>query len=156
MALLFTFLLTISCSRNLKLVKWNICFWVLCLVTKRFDFSSSFNKIFGLVYPCIDRYLHFCGILIQSNSGLAACCSSFSGVQRRPSASFRVLCLAPTSGERNGSVLMETDLKEAKDDSKAVDVDNNPTVAGGVKDVYGEDRATEDQLVTPWSVSVAR
>ncbi|MED6193589.1 NADP-dependent malic enzyme 4, chloroplastic [Stylosanthes scabra] len=26
---------------------------------------------------------------------------------------------------------------------------------GGVKDVYGESRATEDQLVTPWSVSVA-
>ncbi|KAL0337361.1 UNVERIFIED_CONTAM: NADP-dependent malic enzyme [Sesamum calycinum] len=26
---------------------------------------------------------------------------------------------------------------------------------GGVEDVYGEDRATEDQLVTPWTVSVA-
>ncbi|KAL8037672.1 hypothetical protein ABFX02_11G052900 [Erythranthe guttata] len=29
------------------------------------------------------------------------------------------------------------------------------TVGGGVADVYGEDRATEDQLVTPWTVSVA-
>lgn len=29
-------------------------------------------------------------------------------------------------------------------------------VGGGVEDVYGEDRATEDQLVTPWTVSVAR
>ncbi|KAL7093669.1 hypothetical protein ACP275_11G053200 [Erythranthe tilingii] len=29
------------------------------------------------------------------------------------------------------------------------------TVRGGVADVYGEDRATEDQLVTPWTVSVA-
>lgn len=28
-------------------------------------------------------------------------------------------------------------------------------VGGGVEDVYGEDRATEDQLVTPWTVSVA-
>ncbi|XP_020594028.1 NADP-dependent malic enzyme-like [Phalaenopsis equestris] len=28
-------------------------------------------------------------------------------------------------------------------------------VAGGVKDVYGEDLATEEQLVTPWTVSVA-
>lgn len=37
-----------------------------------------------------------------------------------------------------------------------VDLDNNPTVAGGVRDVYGEDKATEDQCVTPWSVSVAR
>ncbi len=27
---------------------------------------------------------------------------------------------------------------------------------GGVEDVYGEDSATEDQLVTPWTVSVAR
>jgi malate dehydrogenase (oxaloacetate-decarboxylating)(NADP+) len=27
---------------------------------------------------------------------------------------------------------------------------------GGVEDVYGEDCATEDQLVTPWTVSVAR
>ncbi|KAI8023957.1 hypothetical protein LOK49_LG03G01289 [Camellia lanceoleosa] len=29
------------------------------------------------------------------------------------------------------------------------------TVAGGVEDMYGEDRATEDQLVTPWTISVA-
>ncbi|KAK7841181.1 nadp-dependent malic enzyme [Quercus suber] len=35
------------------------------------------------------------------------------------------------------------------------DVDSKPTVAGGVRDVYGEDSATEDQFVTPWSVSVA-
>lgn len=29
-------------------------------------------------------------------------------------------------------------------------------VAGGVRDVYGEDFATEDQHITPWTVSVAR
>ena len=29
-------------------------------------------------------------------------------------------------------------------------------VGGGVGDTYGEDCATEDQLVTPWTVSVAR
>jgi malate dehydrogenase (oxaloacetate-decarboxylating)(NADP+) len=29
-------------------------------------------------------------------------------------------------------------------------------VGGGVSDVYGEDRATEEQLITPWSFSVAR
>ncbi|KAL8129666.1 hypothetical protein V2J09_018821 [Rumex salicifolius] len=34
-------------------------------------------------------------------------------------------------------------------------VDVNSAVGGGVEDVYGEDRATEDQLVTPWTVSVA-
>lgn len=27
---------------------------------------------------------------------------------------------------------------------------------GGVEDLYGEDRASEDQLVTPWTFSVAR
>lgn len=32
----------------------------------------------------------------------------------------------------------------------------SPVVGGGVQDPYGEDRATEDQYVTPWSVSVAR
>ncbi|KAL6607724.1 hypothetical protein ACP70R_040787 [Stipagrostis hirtigluma subsp. patula] len=29
------------------------------------------------------------------------------------------------------------------------------TAGGGVEDVYGEDRATEDQLITPWAFSVA-
>lgn len=27
---------------------------------------------------------------------------------------------------------------------------------GGVRDLYGEDCATEDQLITPWTFSVAR
>lgn len=36
------------------------------------------------------------------------------------------------------------------------DVDNKYGVGGGVEDMYGEDTATEDQLVTPWTVSVAR
>ncbi|XP_008794110.1 NADP-dependent malic enzyme-like isoform X3 [Phoenix dactylifera] len=34
-------------------------------------------------------------------------------------------------------------------------MDPKNTVGGGVEDTYGEDRATEDQLVTPWTVSVA-
>jgi malate dehydrogenase (oxaloacetate-decarboxylating)(NADP+) len=29
-------------------------------------------------------------------------------------------------------------------------------VTGGVEDAYGEDRATEDQTVTPWAVCIAR
>lgn len=33
--------------------------------------------------------------------------------------------------------------------------DETTTVCGGVRDAYGEDRATEEQLVTPWTVSVA-
>lgn len=36
------------------------------------------------------------------------------------------------------------------------DIDDKPTIGGGVQDVYGEDRATEDQSVTPWNISVAR
>lgn len=48
---------------------------------------------------------------------------------------------------------METPLKELKKDSPAPDADGS---SGGPQDVYGEDRATEDHFVTPWSVSVAR
>lgn len=36
------------------------------------------------------------------------------------------------------------------------DLDNKAGGGGGVDDVYGEDFATEDQLITPWTVSVAR
>ncbi|KAH9301309.1 hypothetical protein KI387_012892 [Taxus chinensis] len=46
-------------------------------------------------------------------------------------------------------------MAESRDESSLVDVDSNSTVGGGVHDVYGEDRATEDQIVTPWSVTVA-
>lgn len=35
-------------------------------------------------------------------------------------------------------------------------LDPKCSVGGGVEDVYGEDRATEEQLVTPWTFSVAR
>lgn len=34
--------------------------------------------------------------------------------------------------------------------------DDVAAAGGGVKDAYGEDRATEEQQVTPWSLSVAR
>lgn len=34
--------------------------------------------------------------------------------------------------------------------------DNRSGVGGGISDVYGEDLATLDQLVTPWVSSVAR
>lgn len=45
---------------------------------------------------------------------------------------------------------------EAREASSVVEVDSKCTVGGGVQDVYGEDSATEDQLLTPWSFSVAR
>lgn len=53
--------------------------------------------------------------------------------------------------ERNSSILMESSLKDS-----AVELDPASAVSGGVHDLYGEDRATEDHFVTPWTVSVAR
>lgn len=59
----------------------------------------------------------------------------------------------------NGNVLIDTRsgataLQEMRDGYAEV-VDPKSGVSGGVQDVYGEDTATEDQPVTPWSVSVA-
>ena len=51
---------------------------------------------------------------------------------------------------------MESTLKEMRDGASVLDLCPKSTVGGGVEDVYGEDRATEDQLVTPWTFSVAR
>lgn len=45
---------------------------------------------------------------------------------------------------------------ETREASSVVEVDQKCTVGGGVQDVYGEDSATEDQLLTPWTLSVAR
>ena len=59
-------------------------------------------------------------------------------------------------GERNATVLMETTLKEMRDAAPLSGVDSKTTVGGGVEDVYGEDSATEEQSMTPWTVSVAR
>ncbi|XP_010249514.1 PREDICTED: NADP-dependent malic enzyme [Nelumbo nucifera] len=50
---------------------------------------------------------------------------------------------------------MESTLKEMRDGASVLDMDPKSTVGGGVEDVYGEDRATEDILVTPWTFSVA-
>ncbi|KAM5547580.1 hypothetical protein ABKV19_001857 [Rosa sericea] len=50
---------------------------------------------------------------------------------------------------------MESALKEVRDGVSVLDLDPTSAVGGGVEDVYGEDAATEDQLVTPWTFSVA-
>ncbi|XP_057415250.1 NADP-dependent malic enzyme [Lotus japonicus] len=50
---------------------------------------------------------------------------------------------------------MESILKPLRDGESVLDLSPRSTVGGGVEDVYGEDRATEDQLVTPWTFSVA-
>ena len=63
--------------------------------------------------------------------------------------------------ERNVGVSLDNADKEvnapvavevAESDSKQ----QTAIVGGGVEDVYGEDSATEDHFITPWSVSVAR
>ncbi|XP_068641277.1 NADP-dependent malic enzyme-like isoform X4 [Aristolochia californica] len=41
------------------------------------------------------------------------------------------------------------------DEAAILEMDSKSTVGGGVQDVYGEDRATQDQPVTPWAVTVA-
>ncbi|KAK4267404.1 hypothetical protein QN277_024190 [Acacia crassicarpa] len=92
-----------------------------------------------------------------SNTGVGGSCSNFSDVQRRCSGPPRIVCMAQSSrsNDRNASVAVETKLNGINDDSVVVDVNGKPTVGGGVQDSYGEDRATEDHFVTPWSVSVA-
>ncbi|CAA2977594.1 NADP-dependent malic enzyme-like isoform X2 [Olea europaea subsp. europaea] len=49
---------------------------------------------------------------------------------------------------------MESTFKEM-DGESVLDMEDKAGVGGGVKDVYGEDRASEDQFITPWTVSVA-
>lgn len=51
---------------------------------------------------------------------------------------------------------MESTVKDARHEPTGWVVDNKSTVGGGVEDAYGEDCATEDHIITPWSVSVAR
>ncbi|XP_052182297.1 NADP-dependent malic enzyme, chloroplastic-like [Diospyros lotus] len=78
--------------------------------------------------------------------------------QRKAQAPVQVGALSSNgrSADRNAAVLMENTLKEMRDASSAVDVDpKSNVVGGGVDDVYGEDTATEDHPVTPWTVSVA-
>ncbi|KAI4350802.1 hypothetical protein L6164_005217 [Bauhinia variegata] len=50
---------------------------------------------------------------------------------------------------------MESTLRAIRDGESVLDLSPRSTVSGGVEDIYGEDRATEDQLVTPWTFSVA-
>uniref|UniRef100_A0A2P2MKJ3 Malic enzyme n=2 Tax=Rhizophora mucronata TaxID=61149 RepID=A0A2P2MKJ3_RHIMU len=63
----------------------------------------------------------------------------------------RVL-LGRGGGERKVPALMEGTMTN---DVHPVEEEKHMVANGGVEDVYGEDRATEDQLITPWTVSVA-
>ncbi|KAJ7951714.1 Malic enzyme [Quillaja saponaria] len=92
------------------------------------------------------------GSSFLNNTGISGSSSIIRRVQIRRSAP-RLVTFASNSrtGDGNASFLMETTVKEMRDGSAVTDVDNKPIVAGGAQDVYGEDRATEDQSVTPWT-----
>lgn len=95
---------------------------------------------------------------VQNNS-LCGFSGRLRQSKRRFSAPYVVVSATASSHgrpeERNVTVLAESTLKEMRD-AAAAPVIGESTVSGGVEDVYGEDSATEDQAVTPWSVSVAR
>ncbi|KAF8388914.1 hypothetical protein HHK36_025595 [Tetracentron sinense] len=84
-----------------------------------------------------------------NNSSSFSGISSFSHSQRKASSSVLVALSS------KGQVLMESSLKEMSNGASVPEMDAKSTVGGGVEDVYGEDCATEDQLITPWTVTVA-
>lgn len=92
------------------------------------------------------------------NNSIAGVSKSSSHSQRRVQAPVIVSALNSNNnrpGERNVTLVMETTVKEMREASPVVEVEPKSTVGGGEEDVYGEDRATEDQPITPWTVSVA-
>ncbi|XVF24905.1 hypothetical protein REPUB_Repub13aG0168000 [Reevesia pubescens] len=95
-----------------------------------------------------------------NNTGISGSSSPFSyNLKKLPPASVKVTALGPNR-DRNSSVLIENNntLKQIIEDdtSSVAEVDSNPTVAdAGDRDIYYDDAATEDQLVTPWAISVA-
>ncbi|KAI7738750.1 hypothetical protein M8C21_032317, partial [Ambrosia artemisiifolia] len=94
---------------------------------------------------------------------------SVSGVSRTQSQLLRlsvrrpmVVAMVNSNGrpERNVGVSVDSAIKDVNAPVAVEVADSDgkkPTtvVGGGVEDVYGEDTATEDHFITPWSVSVA-
>ncbi len=61
-----------------------------------------------------------------------------------------------TSSEK-GTTIMEGMLKPLRSgDKEVLDKDASATPLGGVNDTYGEDAASQDLPITPWSRKVAR
>ncbi|CAN1285992.1 NADP-dependent malic enzyme 4, chloroplastic [Linum perenne] len=95
---------------------------------------------------------------VLNKASISGFSSSFSdrrrGISARFPCSLKVKAAAAAS-DRNGSVLAIDATTTTTEAASSVIADSQPTVAGGIRDVYGEDTATEDQAVTPWSLSVA-
>ncbi|KAH7565312.1 hypothetical protein ACOSP7_020368 [Xanthoceras sorbifolium] len=94
-----------------------------------------------------------------NNTSVSLSGSPFSNNRRRRLTAKVVALSTANRDHSNGNVLIDTRsgataLQEMRDGYAEV-VDPKSGVSGGVQDVYGEDTATEDQPVTPWSVSVA-
>ncbi|KAJ7969546.1 Malic enzyme [Quillaja saponaria] len=94
------------------------------------EFSSCFSKSRGKISERL--------VVIQSSKG-----GSSGGV------------VGEGKTEQQVFVEMESTLKGIRDGASVLDLDPESTVGGGVEDIYGEDQATEDQLITPWTFSVA-
>ncbi|CAL5421789.1 unnamed protein product [Camellia sinensis] len=58
--------------------------------------------------------------------------------------------------ERKSRFAMEITSKDERGGAPVLNIGTKSTVGGGGEDVYGQDRATEGQPVTPWTISVAR
>ncbi|KAH9603241.1 hypothetical protein KSS87_016761 [Heliosperma pusillum] len=113
------------------------------------EFSSKNNKDDKKKIDAIEL------LFVDSKSNVACGSGTYMGptrMQTRGPVVVRV-AVGPSKGrssDGNGVVLTE----EAKEGVIEVS-DKSTVVSGGVEDVYGEDSATEDQIVTPWALSVA-
>ncbi|XP_051119251.1 NADP-dependent malic enzyme, chloroplastic-like [Andrographis paniculata] len=105
------------------------------------------------------------GATFLNNSLTGISKSSTLSAQRKASAPAVVVSAAPVSSngrpDRNVGVLVDDAVKEMKEKSPSpsssamIETESKPSVGGGVEDFYGEDSATEDQYITPWTVHVA-
>ncbi|KAL3840856.1 hypothetical protein ACJIZ3_025447 [Penstemon smallii] len=130
-----------------------------------FSFSSPLFFISLSLLHCLSTLLpRFSGTMFSLN-GSSLLNNSLYGVskswtQRKVSAPPVVVAAAVSSNGKpadgNVSVLMEkTENALTSSSSALTENDSKSTVGGGVEDVYGEDSATEDQYITPWTVTVA-
>ncbi|XP_042485123.1 NADP-dependent malic enzyme-like [Macadamia integrifolia] len=93
---------------------------------------------------------------LNNNSTSLSGISRFSHTQRKASAVVVAMSSNGRPGERKViRAVMESTLSETREGGSVPDLDPKSTVGGGVEDTYCEDTATEDQLVTPWTYSVA-
>ncbi|KAL1199386.1 NADP-dependent malic enzyme 4 [Cardamine amara subsp. amara] len=94
-----------------------------------------------------------------NKTGVPGCSTHLSLRRPRtitPPSSLRVFSALGSNRDPNGSVLIETTATSSSSlETSAADIVPKSTVSGGVQDVYGEDAATEDMPITPWSLSVA-